>query len=102
MREYLVDRGRNITIPCGIQKDKNIMWVRDEHEDHEIPRFTIEDDGSLMLFQVDHNDSGVYTCSPENTDNDTFKYSIKVIVRSKKLFICQKFLFINVCRLFSI
>lgn len=92
MREFLVDKGKNLTIPCEIQRNRNIMWVRDEHEDHQVPRFTVEDDGSLMLYQVDRNDSGVYTCSPENIDDDDddsdgLKYSVKVVVRSKKIHI---------------
>ncbi|KAF2905237.1 hypothetical protein ILUMI_00961 [Ignelater luminosus] len=82
IREIAVDTGRNLTLPCSLPQTKHVMWVHEGKEDHQIPRLSVQDNGSLFLTEVDRNDSGIYTCSQEDSDGSDIKASIKVRVRT--------------------
>lgn len=59
------------------------MWLQEGREDdQQISHLSVQEDGSLFLMQVDRNDSGVYTCLPENSDKNELKASFKVKVRT--------------------
>lgn len=79
-----MDIERNLTIPCPIKKNKDVMWVREGREDKQVDRLTILENGSLFLMDVDKNDTGIYACYPANVvEDDLMKSRIKVFVRSE-------------------
>lgn len=60
------------------------MWVHDDKktQDNKL-NWMIQDNRSLLLMNVDKNDSGIYSCFPANVVNDDVKSNVKVVVRSK-------------------
>lgn len=90
-----VDYGENLTLPCfagshGITGDEEMldsedgwinhgdaMWVRQGREDEQIPRMSVQKDGSLFLANLDHDDSGVYMCMVE----DEIRMKVRLEVR---------------------
>ncbi|KAF5272745.1 hypothetical protein FQA39_LY07772 [Lamprigera yunnana] len=80
IRNVSIDVGNNLTIKCdlGLQ---STMWVHEGKEDQQIPRLSIQEDGSLFLTEVNRNDSGIYTCMPANSEADT-KSSVRLRVRT--------------------
>lgn len=83
IREYAVDVSKNLSLPCPVQNNQDVMWIREGKKDQEIHRMTILQDGSLFIANVTRNDSGVFSCSPANVAHDDLKTRIKLIVRSK-------------------
>ncbi|XP_060803542.1 cell adhesion molecule DSCAML1 [Amyelois transitella] len=65
IREVAVDKGTNVTIPCGgllTLPPPNVLWVhRGNRTHHEVLL-----DGSLLLIQIDVDDAGLYECGVEN------------------------------------
>ncbi|XP_017784871.1 PREDICTED: protein sax-3-like isoform X2 [Nicrophorus vespilloides] len=83
LKQYLIDVGKNLTLPCPVLKSRDVMWIRDgRSEDEQAPRLSIQEDGSLFLQEVDKNDSGIYTCTPSNSLNEEQSSKMKVIVRT--------------------
>jgi hypothetical protein len=82
IKEFGADVGRNLTLPCPIHNTKDVMWVREEREDHQKSRMIILENGSLFIPSIERNDSGIYSCSKANSVNDE-KARIKVHVNSE-------------------
>ncbi|KAG5873549.1 hypothetical protein JTB14_024534 [Gonioctena quinquepunctata] len=80
--EVFVNIGRNLTISCPIHRTSDVMWVREGRDVQQHSRMIILEDGSLLISQVDRNDSGVYFCSRANVVNSDFKAKVKVTVRT--------------------
>lgn len=83
IREFFVDQGQNLTLPCALKGDGEIMWVREGREDRQVERLTIQHDGSLFLQEVNRNDTGLYSCFVDDahSDNET-RSKVRVKVRS--------------------
>jgi hypothetical protein len=81
IKEFGADVGRNLTLPCPIHNTKDVMWVREEREDHQKSRMIILENGSLFIPSIERNDSGIYSCSKANSVNDE-KARIKVHVNT--------------------
>ncbi|XP_008190805.1 contactin-1 isoform X3 [Tribolium castaneum] len=79
--EFGVDVGRNLTLPCPIQDTKDVMWVREEREDHQISHMQIINNGSLFLSSVEKSDAGIYACYKANSVDDE-KARMKVVVKT--------------------
>lgn len=82
--QFGVDIGRNLTLPCPIHNTKDVMWVREEREDHQKSRMQILENGSLFLSSVERSDAGIYSCNKANSLSDE-KARMKVDVRSEWL-----------------
>ncbi|KAJ8922224.1 hypothetical protein NQ315_004161 [Exocentrus adspersus] len=80
LTQVAVNLGRNLTIPCPIQRD--VMWIREDGEDQVHTRMSILEDGSLFIPQVDRNDSGIYACKRENVAFSDVKARVNVTVRT--------------------
>lgn len=83
IQEYAVDVGKNLSLPCPVQHNQDVMWVREGRKDQEIHRMTILQDGSLYIANITKNDSGVFSCSPANVAHDDLKTKIRLTIRSK-------------------
>ncbi|GLV44997.1 uncharacterized protein CBL_14431 [Carabus blaptoides fortunei] len=83
IREFFVDQGQNLTLPCALKGDGEIMWVREGREDKQVERLTIQHDGSLFLQEVNRNDTGLYSCFVDDahSDNET-RSKVRVKVRT--------------------
>lgn len=67
---------------CPIEDVQDIVWVREGRLDDQIRHSIVQNDGALFLEAVTKNNSGVYSCLPQNTVDQDLMKSIKVIVRS--------------------
>ncbi|XP_073955937.1 protein turtle homolog A [Choristoneura fumiferana] len=80
LREVAVDKGTNVTIPCGgllTLPTPNVQWVyKGNRTHHEVLL-----DGSLVLLNVRVDYAGVYECSVEN--ETAFVDRINVTVRTE-------------------
>lgn len=77
------------------------MWIREgRDEEHEVPKLTVLDDGSLFLSDVEKNDSGVYSCTANDSDTEDDSIAkMEVFVRSESfLFNLDKFIFSICCK----
>lgn len=82
IQEYAIDEGRNLTLQCPIEGNKDIAWSREGRVDKDSHRISVLDDGSIFIMEVIKNDSGIYSCMPANVAHDDLKTSIKLSVRS--------------------
>lgn len=78
-----MDVGKNLSLPCPVQHNQDVMWVREGRKDQESHRTIVLEDGSLYIVNVTRYDSGVFSCSPANVAHDDLKTRIRLIVRSK-------------------
>lgn len=70
IKKYYVDIRRNLTLICPL-RGSDFMWIREgRDEEHEVPKLTVLDDGSLFLSDVEKNDSGVYSCTANDSDTE--------------------------------
>ncbi|KAK6625251.1 hypothetical protein RUM43_005545 [Polyplax serrata] len=102
-KEWLVDIGKNITLPCledvtekGITNVEPVMWIKSGREEEQINRLKILSDGSLSLEKVIKSDTGEYMCKLEKDrsvkdqingnelieNNDEIRSRYKLIVRT--------------------
>lgn len=91
-----VDYGENISVPCFPESSGNgedeaddgwlnheaPMWVREGREDEQIPRMSVQHDGSLSLSNLGRDDSGLYVCQVE----DEVRMRVKLEVRGTSWF----------------
>ncbi|KAJ1531949.1 hypothetical protein ONE63_000587 [Megalurothrips usitatus] len=91
-----VDYGENITLPCflengggnedgraadvnnGWSNHEEAMWVREGREDEQISRMSVQHDGSLILSNLDRDDSGVYRCVVQDEIRMRIRLEIRV------------------------
>ncbi|XP_063383692.1 cell adhesion molecule DSCAML1 [Cydia fagiglandana] len=80
LREVAVDKGTNVTIPCGgllTLAPQNVQWVHKGNRTHH----EVLTDGSLVLLNVGVEYAGVYECGVEN--DTTFLDRINVTVKTE-------------------
>lgn len=94
-RDYVINAGKNLTIPCGdissqsiwtrdgnnITNNYNVIIVSDSYR-CQVPRYlknflnfiNYQEDTFLMLLDVTSDDAGLYTCSVLQNTSDTESY----------------------------
>ena len=57
-----------ITIQCPTSgvPTPTVTWTKDNQEIHNDGRYTVQDDGSLLISEADEKDSARYTCTVGN------------------------------------
>ena len=77
-----MDVGRNFTLPCPVHNTKDVMWIKEERNDHQQTRMKILENGSLFIPTIEGSDAGIYSCLKANSVDDE-KSRMKIVVRSE-------------------
>lgn len=72
--DYFAVEGKGVMMHCKVfsSPPSTISWSKDDSsESVEGPRFTIHDNGSLEIYNVEKDDKGQYTCLAKNTEGSS-------------------------------
>jgi len=72
----------SITIQCpssGVPTP-TVTWTKDNQEVTDDDRYTVQDDGSLLISETDEEDSARYTCTVDSvTGEDSASTTVQII-----------------------
>ncbi|XP_055712928.1 contactin-1 isoform X1 [Phlebotomus papatasi] len=60
-REYIVDSGKNLILPCVVNDPFTAIWMKEGHKNRS--NWIQQENGSLLIINITMNDAGNYTCS---------------------------------------
>ncbi|XP_059614265.1 contactin-1 isoform X1 [Phlebotomus argentipes] len=60
-REYIVDPGKNLILPCAVNDPVTVIWMKEGHRNRS--NWVPQENGSLLIINITMNDAGNYTCS---------------------------------------
>ncbi|GAB0096816.1 uncharacterized protein DMENIID0001_123840 [Sergentomyia squamirostris] len=60
-REYTVDPGKNLILPCAVNDPQSVIWMKEGHQNKS--NWIRKGNGSLLIVNITMNDAGNYTCS---------------------------------------
>lgn len=96
-KEWFVDVGENITLPCNenlhdthLAVAEPVMWIKTGREEEQISRLKILPDGSLSLEKVIKSDTGEYMCRLEKVKSETDEIIGKELMESNEIQIKYK------------
>ncbi|KAM9410196.1 neural cell adhesion molecule L1-like protein isoform 2-T2 [Pholidichthys leucotaenia] len=72
--EYSAVEGQGTMLHCKVfsSPPSAITWSKDDSSESVVgPRFTVHDNGSLEIYNVDKGDTGQYTCLARNTEGSS-------------------------------
>ena len=72
----------NITIQCPTSgvPTPTVTWTKDGEQVHGDGRYTVQDDGSLLIGETDIEDSARYTCTADSvTGKDSASSTVQII-----------------------
>ena len=83
-----VEEGKPIDIKCGkktIKHDEEVTWSKGEEKNLDsLPRFKVDDNGTLHINATKKNDSGLFTClKRKKGENLTYSVNIYLNVECK-------------------
>ncbi|XP_044735760.1 protein sidekick-1 [Chrysoperla carnea] len=93
LTKYAIDIGDNITIPCGEKlvpfsddddgNSPEFMWLHEGRHERQISRLAIQpNNGTLILTEVNRNDSGIYSCYINGPDGEYIRQKVHLFVRT--------------------
>ena len=80
----------SITIQCPTSgvPTPTVTWSKDGEEIHSGSRYTVQDDGSLLITDAEEEDNGRYTCSSGNVAGNASSSSMVQVVGKTDFSLC--------------
>uniref|UniRef100_A0A669BFP0 Neural cell adhesion molecule L1 n=1 Tax=Oreochromis niloticus TaxID=8128 RepID=A0A669BFP0_ORENI len=81
--EYSVVERKGVTMHCKVfsSPPSTITWSKDDSpESVHGPRFTVHENGSLKIYNVERGDTGQYTCLAKNTEGSSAINAINLVL----------------------